>query len=80
MFSSRSKNIFLIPLLSRAMNYIATLQENGTTVTNIWANETDDKLMISFFVFFSQKIGFELSRKLYAKETICMKYQIPYST
>ena len=39
--------------------------------TTLWANSTDDKLMI--FSYFSQKIGFDISCKL--PPTICMKYQ-----
>ena len=40
----------------------------------LWANSATNKLMI-FFLFFSQKIGFDISSKLSPKETICMKCQ-----
>ena len=49
--------------------------EADLSFTNLWANSADDKLM-TFFSFFSQKIGFDISCKL---SPICMKCQILYS-
>ena len=43
--------------------------------TTLWANSTDDKLMIVF----TQKIGFHISCKLSPKETICRKCQNLFS-
>ena len=45
----------------------------------LWANSADYKVMIFFFLFFSQKIGFVISCKLSPKETFCMKCQILFS-
>ena len=43
--------------------------------TSLRANSAGDKLMIFFLFFFSQKIGFDISCKLSAKETIWVKCQ-----
>ena len=42
------------------------------------ADSANDKLVI-FLLIFSQKIGFDISCKLSALETICMKCQILFS-
>ena len=47
-------------------------------LTLLWADSADDKLII-FFLFFSQKIGFDISYKLSPWEIICMKCQILFS-
>ena len=42
------------------------------TFITLWANSADDKLMV-FFLNFSEKIGFDISCKLFPEETICIK-------
>ena len=47
------------------------------TLSTLWANSADNKLVI-FFLIFYWKIGFDISCKLSPKEAICMKCQIPF--
>ena len=47
------------------------------TVTTVLPNSADDKSVI-FFLLFSQKTGFDISRKWSPEETICLKYQSPF--
>ena len=47
------------------------------TFTTLWANSADDKLII-FLSYFSQKTGFDSSRKLSPKETIFAGKVKPY--
>ena len=79
-----SKIIISVIILSVSRNFMSKssgseslciLNFHTFTVTTLWANSADDKLMIFFFFFFFQKIGFDTSCKLSPKETICMKCQ-----
>ena len=48
------------------------------TLTRLWADSADDKL-VKFFSYFSLKIGSDTSCKLSPNETICMECQILFS-
>ena len=43
-------------------------------VFNLWAYSAND-FLITFFLFFVQKIGFDILSKLFQQETICKKFQ-----
>ena len=56
----------------------STSDITGTlTLTMLWADSADDKLVILFLVY--QKIGSDTLCKLSPKATICMKCQILFS-
>ena len=50
-----------------------------STLTMLWANSEDDKLIAFFLLFFLQEIGSDTLRKLCLKQTLCMKCQILFS-
>ena len=45
------------------------------TLTTLWTNSADDKLVI-IFLFFPENTGFDILCKLSPLETICIKCQI----
>ena len=49
------------------------------TFNSLSANSEDDKFIVLFFSYFSQKTGFDISCKLSPLETICMNCQSLFS-
>ena len=65
---------YLLWNFKRYRMFSATILNGALTFATLWFNSADDKLMI-VFLFFSKKIGFDISCKLSPQETICKKYQ-----
>ena len=58
-------------------NYIKTIADSwmiSSLSLALWAQFSADDIL-KYFSYFSQKTGFDISRKLSPQETICMKWQ-----